>query len=715
MKSRIFTSLLALAMCIPGAVIAQTYTHSTMTGSYPAAPYLSSEYKIVHNGQTTPTDDEFSAWQTLPFNFTYFDTTIKGYKISDNGYITFNKKDGFSNGENTLLPDASAPLLAIFGFWDGFEIRKATQTAYAGYTLTWTTGTAPNRIHHIQWFGVSNQNSSDPNYNNIYFTIRLYESGDFEIIHQMRREGVGELTGTVGYSDMDGDGVMVEGPDFNFPDVTATESEDDVVYRFTRSNNNNDVAVTEVDLSDKESGGVELLTMGQNYNITGVVENRGTSLLNSFDINYSINGGPTQTMPRSSVSVSPITGRISFNHNVPVSAATGGQAMTIRVWADNPNGQADQNDKNNEMSLKAAVVNGEGFNTVAKPIVEEFSGAWCGYCPDGLTRLEALQAQYPGAIIVSIHGPTGSQDQMLTTEGGQIANAFVTGYPSAAINRIKFPGEPIVGFSDRSLWIPRYEEALNNYTPVVVTMEQHYNYQSREVEVEVTAKFVDYPVPVDGASYRISLYVVEDNVVGEGVGYDQVNYYNKQQGSPFYNLGDPIKGYVHRDVFRDVAGPAGPWGEGGIIPANPEIGKEYKKTFYYTMENDWVLEELSSIGFVSYYHADVTKRQILNAEELGINEVYSGVEEKLSAGGMEVYPNPASQQINAVVNFENPVMATFAVYNMLGQQVTGIPAQQYQAGQQQVSFDISTLTPGVYYLSMEADGQVTTQKIVVAE
>ena len=49
----------------------------------------------------------------------------------------------------------------------------------------------------------------------------------------------------------------------------------------------------------------------------------------------------------------------------------------------------------------------------------------------------------------------------------------------------------------------------------------------------------------DLSDHKIIAYLVEDNLI-----YDQVNYYNFDQNSYFYGMGNPIVDFVHNDVLR---------------------------------------------------------------------------------------------------------------------------------------------------------------------
>ena len=59
-----------------------------------------------------------------------------------------------------------------------------------------------------------------------------------------------------------------------------------------------------------------------------------------------------------------------------------------------------------------------------KALVEEFTGEWCGYCPDGAVILKGIETQYGGKVIgASIHDDQGS---------GASADPFAIPVPAAA-------------------------------------------------------------------------------------------------------------------------------------------------------------------------------------------------------------------------------------------------------------------------------------------
>ena len=79
------------------------------------------------------------------------------------------------------------------------------------------------------------------------------------------------------------------------------------------------------------------------------------------------------------------------------------------------------------------------------------------------------------------------------------------------------------------------------------------------------------------------------------------------------------------------------------------------------------------------------------------------------------YPNPFNPTTSIDFDFPEAANVTLTVYNMLGQEVaTLLNHEEFDAGEQTVDFDASSLASGVYIYRMVAqslddDGNVTAQ------
>ena len=660
----------------------QSYVIGNSTGTQ------NSDYDYTTSGSnvlTITSQDILSSWQSLPFSFNFFGSAVTGYYVSDNGYITFDQSATTSDPNNTSIPAAGGPNNAIYAFWD--DVNVVSGSGSADRVTTWTYGNSPSRVHVIQWFSVTPVSGTGF----VYATIRLYECGDFDIIN-----GYGNaagMTGTVGAENATGSmGVQVSGsPNLSYPSVGAAP-DDDIVYTFYNTGINYDLAVSTVDLNN-------FVTVGNN-DVTGTIVNNGNTAITSFDLNYTINGGSAVTSTITA-NIPANGGTYNFTHPQQWNVAAGGQSYTLCVYADNLNGgNNDQRTCNDQVCKDLFSNNGtSGTHTV---FLEEFTGAWCGWCPDGAVVQEAMVTDYPGQIIaVSVH----DNDAMAFNDG--IRSGFnVSAYPNGMIDRKVFPGEPDEPHS-RGSWESNAVSQFGSYTPVDLTVSgQSFDAATRVLTCEVTASFVDYAA----GDIRIGLMVVEDHVTGTGSGYNQVNYLNTTSGHPYFGAGDPIVGYDHRSVLRAL--PGGAYGVQGTIPAQVNPNNDYTESFTYTVPAGYDETEISLIGFVGYYSTTIGERYLLDADEVDL--AITSVEDPLAGSYLKVYPNPASNQAMLKASFSSNVQGTVQLMNSYGQVVATVQEGNFHAGDNMIQIDLSEYANGIYFVKVDTDKGALTQKVIVS-
>ena len=138
MKTKFILAILLLISIF--TVNAQTYSIQLSTGTSTDYNYQATNNTILSSGNQV-----LSAVQSIPFDFNFYGQTITEYKVSDNGYITFDVSATVSNEVNTTLPSANAPTDAIFAFWDDLDL--ASGSSVTDEVVSFTYGTSPNRVH----------------------------------------------------------------------------------------------------------------------------------------------------------------------------------------------------------------------------------------------------------------------------------------------------------------------------------------------------------------------------------------------------------------------------------------------------------------------------------------------------------------------------------------------------------------------------------------
>lgn len=184
-----------------------------------------------------------------------------------------------------------------------------------------------------------------------------------------------------------------------------------------------------------------------------------------------------------------------------------------------------------------------------KMIVEDYTGTWCGHCPRVGIKLEDYVTNgHPNCIVISNHGP--SNDPFTFSSHGTLANSFgVDSYPSVWIDRDFKWSENIAQLDG---------QFINRRPPLGLALQTVVTGPT----INVTAK-VKFDVTT-AVNLRLVAYLLED-----GQSYPQVNY-------NYYNLPNPINGYVHNGILRKTALDL----FGDAIPTASQVkGMTYEKSF----------------------------------------------------------------------------------------------------------------------------------------
>jgi hypothetical protein len=90
----------------------------------------------------------------------------------------------------------------------------------------------------------------------------------------------------------------------------------------------------------------------------------------------------------------------------------------------------------------------------------------------------------------------------------------------------------------------------------------------------------------------------------------------------------------------------------------------------------------------------------------------TGIEEFVSGGAANIYPNPVTNQMTVALNMVKSAKVSFQVVNMLGQQVGQSVVKDLTTGQTNTTLSTNDLAPGVYFLNIVTDKGNLQQKFV---
>lgn len=308
--------------------------------------------------------------------------------------------------------------------------------------------------------------------------------------------------------------------------------------------------------------------IGSNTDPTKVpmtIVNCGTTEITSIDYTGTVG---SRTFSGSTTPAAPIPGCISAfsvgNVEIPVVSETGSYPLALKVT------------KINGVDVEAPEVKGTmkiySFIPVNRPLVEEYTGLWCGWCPRGYVALETMKETI-GDLFIAVAYHNGDPMAVIRNYPNT-----VPGLPYAFINRSAGvdPGEIYDAWYDYRDWVPAGDLDVT----VEWADESH-----TAIKATATARF---PEDHTGADYRLSYILVADGLTNAR--WQQANYYSgrtsyKSQmpgelGDLFINGEDPMKGLTFNDVAVAVTDYKG---ETGSIPAEITACEKYSHSHEFSL------------------------------------------------------------------------------------------------------------------------------------
>ena len=175
-----------------------------------------------------------------------------------------------------------------------------------------------------------------------------------------------------------------------------------------------------------------------------------------------------------------------------------------------------------------------------KVVLEEFTGIYCGFCPDGHVIGQALHTANPNDVfLINIHtggyaNPNGPSDpDFKTIFGNAIANASgLAGYPAGTVNRATFNGIAPQGSAgstalSRGDWAAAAALVMAEPSEVNVAAQASYDMGTGILTVNTESYFT---AAGSAGGYNLHVAVVMNNVAGP------------QSGAQNYNPGGIIPG-----------------------------------------------------------------------------------------------------------------------------------------------------------------------------
>lgn len=212
---------------------------------------------------------------------------------------------------------------------------------------------------------------------------------------------------------------------------------------------------------------------------------------------------------------------------------------------------------------------GKGFDR--NVVIEEFTGTWCGYCPQGILTMEAIPEHYPNGNVIPVAVHNG--DDMVSSSYKWVDQKYSGGsYPSAILNRYESV-EQIFPAANCFAQIDAFAQAP---APAKVTANAAINETGDGIVFDTKTSFA-YDMENANEKYVLAFGLTE-NKVGP---YNQHNYFTSDNTGalPGFSGTTEWVSVLYNDVARQYNNRNG---VNGSVPANVVAGQEYD--YHYNMK-----------------------------------------------------------------------------------------------------------------------------------
>jgi thiol-disulfide isomerase/thioredoxin len=414
--------------------------------------------------------------------------------------------------------------------------------------------------------------------------------------------------------------------------------------------------VTEGDAGFKQNGlkvvgvGHSKVEMGKDTKINMTLTNYGCQPVNNADFTFQY--GDEVKAGKADAPI-PFLGSASF----PMSISTEGKAARtpVRVEVTKMNGE----DLAEPIVAEGSVTAIDPDKSVERTVVmEEYTGAWCGWCPRGAVGMEKLVEEYPDQFIpIAVH----YGDVMQENAFFDLISTYSGGFPGSILNRVK-QVDPYYGTDTGTPF-----GIDNQMLPMIYSLtEASVNIEGAEIDketgkVKITAS-ATFTVDCDleNAPYCFSYVITEDGVNGKDLpasqrkDYLQSNYFstNSQYTSdPYLKHLTSMGSYIEVDFDHVARHAESILGIAGSLSGKFNAGDKLSHTYEFALPTN--IKDLSKCNLIALL-VDKGTGEIVNAKQVAMKSVtavesatapLASAEVKVVAGGVQVSADDATVNV----------------------------------------------------------------------
>lgn len=378
--------------------------------------------------------------------------------------------------------------------------------------------------------------------------------------------------------------------------------------------------------------GQSMVLQGEDASVPVTFTNQGMDPIETISYTISTEGGSTTDEKELSLNSLPLNG--SKTVAVPFDQDPETRKYQKTITITQVNGKPNTASKNTASGFLITLKEKQPVT----PVIEEFTGTWCGWCPRGTVGMEKVHAAYDDQVVqIAAH----SGDVMAISDYQSVISTFTEGYPNSITDR-RYMADPSYSSLQEVL-----KMSFARLTQASIALSAEWDSEEQKgVVFNTTTRFA---YSEEGGRYGIAYVLVEDGLKGTGSNWAQANYYSGNgtgEMAWWGKQGSSVSGVEYNHVV--VAAWSALNGVDGSV--DPVIDADTPQEYSYTasIANKSLIQDKTKLKAVVLL-IDRVSGQIVNAAQSPISDYGTGIEtvrDTRRAANSEIYDLSGRQITN---------------------------------------------------------------------
>ena len=378
--------------------------------------------------------------------------------------------------------------------------------------------------------------------------------------------------------------------------------------------------------------GQPMVLQGEDASVPVTFTNLGKDPIETISYTISTEGGSTTDEKELSLNSLPLNGQKTVA--IPFASEQETRKFQKTLTITQVNGKPNTASKNTATGFLITLKDKKPVT----PVIEEFTGTWCGWCPRGMVGMEKVHEQY-GDQVVQIAAHSG--DVMAISDYQSVISTFTEGYPNSITDR-RYMADPSFSSLQEVL-----KMSFARLTQASIALSAEWDSEEQKgVVFNTTTRFA---YSEEGGKYGIAYVLVEDGLKGTGSNWAQANYYSGNGTGDMAwwgKQGSSVSGVEYNHVV--VAAWSALNGVDGSV--DPVIDADTPQEYSYTasIESKSLIQDKTKLKAIVLL-IDRVSGQIVNAAQSPISDYGTGIEtvrDAQRAANSEIYDLSGRQITN---------------------------------------------------------------------